>query len=179
VGLVLKGVMGGGPAGGAAIIASSDGNQRVVRIGREFMPGMVLKEVGLNHAILSGGGMDTRLDLNRVGGVSVPAAPGSAVSPPAAGAVSQQRETTAFQLGLEPMKRNGRVAGYSFRPGASIPPLEKAGLQPGDVVLGVNGSVLDEERLMELSWQIANSERTEFEFVRNGKRMKAAIGGEK
>ena len=73
-GLVLRGVMGGGPAGGAAIIAFPDGRQRVVRIGREFLPGMVLKEVGLTHAIASGGGGDIRLDLNRAGGIAVPAA---------------------------------------------------------------------------------------------------------
>jgi general secretion pathway protein C len=179
-GLTLRGVMGGGPSGGAAIIAFPDGRQRVVRIGREFLPGMILKEVALRHVIASGGAGDIRLDLNRPGGVAVPAATGGstpATAPASAAPIpaSQQREPNQFQQGLQAMKRDGRVAGYSLKPGASIPVLEQAGLRPGDVVLGVNGSVLDEERLMELPWQIANSESTEFEFVRNGKKMKAAV----
>jgi|GEM_PF-1941926 len=181
-GLVLRGVMGGGPSGGAAIIAFPDGRQRVVRVGREFLPGIVLKEVALTHAIASGGAGDIRLDLNRAGGIAVPAAaaavglaPAPAPVPAATSPASQQRETNQFRQGLEPMTRNGRVAGYSLKPNAGILPLEQAGLRAGDVIVGVNGSVLDEERLMELSWQIANSETTEFEFIRNGKRMKAAV----
>jgi type II secretory pathway component PulC len=139
---------------------------------------MVLKEVALRHVIASGGAGDIRLDLNRPGGVAVPTAiAGStpAASPTGPTQASQQREPNQFQQGLQPMRTNGRVAGYSVKPGVSIPALEQAGLRPGDVVLGVNGSVLDEERLMELPWQIENSESTEFKFVRNGKKMKAAI----
>ena len=33
---------------------------------------------------------------------------------------------------------------------------------------------LDEERLMELSWSMSNSERTEFDVIRNGKPIKLA-----
>jgi hypothetical protein len=43
------------------------------------------------------------------------------------------------------------------------------------VILGVNGSGLDEERLMELSWQIANSSHVDFEVSRAGKKMKLSL----
>ncbi len=45
------------------------------------------------------------------------------------------------------------------------------------MILRVNGSTLDEERLGELSWEIANASRTEFEYVRGGRRMKAILQG--
>ena len=95
-GLTLRGVMGGGPAGGAAIVSMPDGRQRVVRIGRELLPGMMLKEVGLSYAIASGGGGDIRLDLNRPGGVAVPpagtASPAIGAPSPPGGGIASQRE---------------------------------------------------------------------------------------
>jgi type II secretory pathway component PulC len=56
-----------------------------------------------------------------------------------------------------------------------MPALERAGLRPGDVVVGVNCSGFDEERMLELAWQIANSTRTEFEVERGGRRTRLAI----
>ncbi|HEV2747954.1 MAG TPA: hypothetical protein VGW34_11725 [Allosphingosinicella sp.] len=64
-GLVLHGVLGGGPGGGAAIIGFPDGGQRAVRVGRQFLPGLTLKEVGQRHALVAGPGGDTRLALER------------------------------------------------------------------------------------------------------------------
>jgi general secretion pathway protein C len=178
-GLILRGVSGGGPSGGAAIFALGDGAQRVVRVGREIVPGIRLREVGLNHAIASAAGGDIRLELNKAGGVALApsaAAPAAApVAAPSAAPASQQRETMRYRLGLQPMKSGGRISGYQIKPGAQLPQLASAGLRPGDIILGVNGSQLGEEQLMELSWTIANSNSTEFEFIRNGKRMKVAL----
>ena len=174
-GLVLSGVMGSG-----AILTFPDGTQRAVPIGRDVVPGLTLKSVGIGHAILASAGGDMRLELNRFGGavpsaaqpVATAPAPSGGADTPAARAV-QKRETTAFRIGLKP-ERSG---GYTIRPGARVPHLARAGLQPGDVILSVNGSALDEERLGELSWEIANASRTEFEYVRGGRRMKAILQG--
>jgi type II secretory pathway component PulC len=100
--------------------------------------------------------------------------PAPAVSAPAV-TDNSARETLQYQLGLDPVRTGGRVTGYALKPGARVPHLGRAGVQPGDVIVGVNGSQLDAERLMELSWQINNSESTEIEFIRNGKRMKGTI----
>lgn len=182
-GIVLRGVMGGGPRGGAAIFDAPGGAQRVVRVGREIVPGMVLSGIGVSYAIASSGSGEVRFDLNKPGGVAVAVAPASSAvtAPPAVAPVpatqSTQRETMQYRIGLQPVKSGGRVSGYAIKPGAQLPHLAGAGLQPGDVIVSVNGSAFDEERMMELSWAIANSESTEFEFIRNGKRMKAALGG--
>jgi general secretion pathway protein C len=176
--VMLRGVMGGGASGGAAIVSAADGVQRVVRVGREIAPGITLRQIGVNYAIVSSGGGDIRLELNKIGGTPVaPAAasPVSAVAAPGAGASSAQRETTQFRLGLQPVTTNGRISGYAVKPGANLPRLQQAGLQPGDVIVSVNGSQLDEERLMELSWQLSNSQSAEFEYIRNGQRMKGSL----
>jgi general secretion pathway protein C len=174
-GIMLKGVTGGGPSGGAAIVALPGGTQRVVRIGREIVPGVMLREVGLRHAIASSGGGDIRFELNKAGAVTLASAAAPPLATAAAPPASSGRETLQYRLGLEPVKSGGRISGYSVRPGADLPHLQQAGLQPGDVIVGVNGSAFDEERLAELSWTIANSGSVEIDYLRGGKRMKARI----
>lgn len=63
---VLQGVFGGGPRGGAALIAAG-GQTRRVPIGREVAPGVTLKSVGIDHAVLVGPGGEVRLELARSG----------------------------------------------------------------------------------------------------------------
>ncbi len=62
-GMVLQGVSGGGPGGGAALFQFPSGGQRLVRIGREIVPGMLLKGVGPTFALASSAGVDLRLEL--------------------------------------------------------------------------------------------------------------------
>jgi type II secretory pathway component PulC len=76
---------------------------------------------------------------------------------------------------LKPVMANGRIGGYALRPGETLPQLSRAGLRPGDVITRVNGSELDEERMSELAWQMGNSAKTEFDFIRNGQRMRSSL----
>ena len=180
--MVLRGVMGGGPSGGAAIFAMPDGSQRLVRIGREIQPGMTLTGIGISHATLSSGGGALRMELNKPGAVPVAqAAPTPAPTPAAvpaapASAPDRQRETLQYRTGLTPVKAGGRTTGFAIKPGASLPMLERAGLRPGDVLLAVNGQPFDrEEKVVELAGEIAGSYTAEFEYERAGKRMKSAV----
>src|SRR3712207_4805772 len=50
-GLLLRGVLASG-----AIIALPAGGERIVTLGRDVMPGLRLKSVGVRHAILGGSG---------------------------------------------------------------------------------------------------------------------------
>jgi general secretion pathway protein C len=174
--IVLRGVL-----ARSAILAMPDGSQRTVPVGREFQPGLVLKSVAFDHVVLASPGGDLRLDLNRFAG----AAPAAGATPVAARAqqavvgtdpAAHRQATTAFRLGMAARKAGGNVTGYVVKPGARLPILGQAGLQPGDVLLAINGQALDgEERLFGMSEELASVETSEIEFERGGKRMKAKI----
>jgi len=166
--LRLFGVLGSG-----AVIGMADGTQRFVPLGRDVLPGVSLRRVELHHAVLATASGEVRLGFDGIAQAQAQAAP----APVAAAAAAQREDTLRYRLGLAPRQVGGRVSGYVMRPGASLPALERAGIRPGDLILSVNGSELDAERLEELSWQIANSTRIEFEVERGGRRLRLALPG--
>lgn len=168
-GLVLYGVSGASRSA-AAIIGSRLGGQRVVAVGSDYRPGLKLAEVGVDYAVLHNGAQGIRLELSRF------AAGGSAKTTAALPAEAEQKiEAAVLRNILRPVMSNNRIGGYALKAGESLPQLLRAGLQPGDVITSVNGSQLDEERMSELAWQMGNAARTEFVFVRNGKKMRASV----
>lgn len=174
-GLRLRSTLGAG-----AIFSGSNGGERFVRVGGPAAPGLILKQVRFDHAILEAGGTELRMDLDRFGAVveggrMVPPAV-AAATPVVAAPRSGQAEVVSYRLGLAPRKQGDRIAGYQLRPGARLPALQKAGLRPGDVLLAVNGQpLLSGEKVEELPQEIAGSYTAEFDFERNGRRMKALL----
>jgi membrane-associated protease RseP (regulator of RpoE activity) len=193
-GLSLTGV-----AGSGAIFSFADGSQRFIGRGRDVVPGVTLQAVRLRDVILASGAVNYRLPL---GGVAVaiqpPVQPPAQPVPSAAGGPSTQlvvpgaarnamggpliteaqQQAMGQQLvgALEPRQASGRVTGWTIRPGAGALPLAQAGLQPGDVLIAVNGeAVMDQEQVTGLGRQIANGTRVEFEFERGGQRMRRAL----
>lgn len=170
--LRLFGVMGRG-----AVIGLADGSQRYVPLGREVLPGLILKRLEVHHAVLDSGGSEIRLGFDGVADAqAVVAPPGQAAQAPAVEAALRQ-ETQRYRLGLIARRQNGRVTGFAVRPGADLPVLARAGIQPGDVIVSVNGSTLNEEQMLELAWTMANSNRTEFEVERGGRRLRMSAQG--
>jgi type II secretion system protein C len=166
-GLRLHGLLASG-----AIIGFTDGGQRLVPIGREALPGLVLRRIEQQHAVLASAGGEARLGFD-----------GAASAPPAAPAIAsaeepaEREQSLRYRLGLAPLRVGSRVRGYRVRPGADLPVLARAGIRPGDTILGVNGSIFDEERMLELAWTAANSSRTEFEVERGGRRILLTLQG--
>jgi len=163
-GLKLYGLLASG-----AILGFPDGSQRLVLIGREAVPGLTLRRIEQSHAVLASPAGEVRLGFD---------GPAQTAAAAAAPAQARARDATLrYRLGLAPRRAGGRVSGYTVRPGASLPALERAGIRPGDTIVGVNGSAFDEERMLELAWTIANSSRTEFEVERGGRRVRMALEG--
>ena len=168
-GLKLHGITGAG-----AIIAMPDGRQRLVAVGREVLPGLVLAANRPDHVLLRSGASAFRLDFT-----GATAAGGVPVSAPAqsgpAGEAAIRAEALNYRLGLAPRRTGQRVTGHVVRPGARLPALAQAGLQAGDVILRVNGSEFDQERMLELPWTIAQSGRVTFEIERGGRPMQLTL----
>lgn len=167
-GLRLHGVMGAG-----AVIGDAGGGQRFVAIGREVLPGLALERVGIDHVMLRSGSGLVRLDF---AGPAAGATESAAAAP--SGDAALRDEMLRYRLGLAPRQQGGRVTGHQVRPGASIPALERAGIRPGDVILSVNGSRFDQERMLELAWTLANSDQVAFEVERGGRRLRLGPQGD-
>ncbi|MGZ8998782.1 MAG: type II secretion system protein N [Allosphingosinicella sp.] len=160
-----------------AIIGTASG-QHLVRLGREVMPGVTLQEVRQQHAVLA---TETgRFELGFMGVSQGEEATGSAAlasaGPGMTPAQAQRSAALQYRFGLESRREEGRTTGYAVRPGAEMPLLQRAGLRTGDVLIAVNGQTFDsDEKVMELAGEIAGSYNAEFEFLRNGRRMKATL----
>lgn len=179
--LSLQGVSAGGPGGGAALIQYQTGSQRLVRVGREIVPGMVLTSVGPTYAIASSGGGELRLELNRPGaapvvaGVGPPSAPSQPAAPAQPTALARQREAMDLRLALEPFRANGRIRGYRIKPGPQVGILKEALLKPGDLLLSVGGVPLTSEaQLLRVPTEIGNAPVT-ITFERDGLNMTTSV----
>jgi hypothetical protein len=161
--LHLFGVMASG-----AVFGMADGGQRFVPVGREIVPGVTLLRVELHHAVLATAAGEVRLGFDGVDRSRAAPAPSSASR-------AGSDDTLRYRLGLAPRMVGGRVSGFTVRPGADLPALARAGVQPGDLILRVNGSQLDEERRDELAWTIANSRQVELEIERGGRPLRLTL----
>lgn len=164
--LVLRGVLGSGAVFG-------DGaSQRLVRLGREVLPGATLKAVGVSHVILATASGDMRLAFNRAATAEAPAAQPAAAQ---AAAPNPRQEVAALRMGLEARKAGGNIRGYRVKPGARLPLLASAGLQPGDVIVAIGTDAIDsEERLFDMPQQIG-PDPVDITFERGGRTMTAKV----
>lgn len=167
-GLRLHGLLASG-----AVIGFANGNQRLVPVGREALPGLTLRRIEQNVAVFDSAGGELRLGFEG----PVQAGPGDAAPAPAAlpAEAAQREESLRYRLGLAPRRQSGRVTGFTVRSNVEMPALARAGIRPGDVIVRVNGSAFDEERMGELAWQIANSSRILFEVERGGQQLRLAM----
>lgn len=164
--------------GGAAILAPADGAQAAYRVGDEVVSGVFLDAVGADHAVLRSGGQRHRVDLPTGGAGAAAATPSAPVAalpvgvspqPDAAEPAAQvDPQQLLAQTGLRPLEEDGRVAGYTVIPRGDGALLRQAGLQPGDVLLSVNGQSLTPERLGELDQQLQGESQAVIAFRRDG-----------
>lgn len=129
-----------GPGGGAAIIGSADGQQQSVAVGEEIMPGARLYAVAFDYVVIDRGGRQEKLFLDQskpaqlVAGGNGPAGAVETV-----GAPPLTPEAVRRAVSLAPRSIAGRVTGATVAPGADTQTFAATGLQPGDVIVAVNG----------------------------------------
>jgi general secretion pathway protein C len=132
----------------SAIIGRSDGRQVSVVVGEEVAPGILLRTVAADHVELRVQGRRARL----------------AFPPPAAGAASYTPPPMVQPAVTSP------AAGATVSPAAAgAAELARAGLQPGDVVISVNGqSVSDTQSVEALGRDLAGGREAVVQYQRDG-----------
>jgi general secretion pathway protein C len=170
-GLRLYGVRAGAD-GGSAIIAGADGVQKPFRIGEAIASGVTLQSVAGDHVVLVVNGRPTSLAFapasqNAPAG-SPPSAPSAPFILPAPAAAA---DVASVASQFQPRIQDGKVNGFAVANGGG--PLAGAGLQPGDVVVSLNGKPLTGTDT--LGAELANSSQATIEYERGGERRTATL----
>ncbi|MFZ5514108.1 MAG: type II secretion system protein N [Pseudomonadota bacterium] len=141
--LALRGVLAGQ---GLALIAASGQPERVYRLGDSLPGGAILRSVQADHVLLERAGALERLALPKD---ALPSGPGRPTPPQATAPASSLRAMLqgspaelARHFRLEPVVEAGQVRGYRIRALRDPALLQRAGLEPEDIVLSVNGRSL-------------------------------------
>jgi general secretion pathway protein C len=181
-GLSLFGVRSDGRGGGSAILGTPGGAQNLFVVGDDVGGGLVLRVVAPDHVILTRAGSRVRVEFSDA--VSLPA-PTAAVGPvlaPAGGPVQAPRSgglnPSQFlsAAALSPTMKDGQIAGYRVMARGSGDALARAGLQDGDILISVDGSSLNPERISELPDLLSKAQDVEVRFERNGQPMTTRLG---
>jgi general secretion pathway protein C len=166
-----------GAGGGSAIIGGADGKQQAYRVGEAVASGVTLQSVAADHVVLSVNGRLTSLAfLKPAVGTAPPPAPTLYTPQPAQGTADAGARLAelAGQLPLQPRMQDGRVTGLQVRPGGDGGPiLAGAGLQPGDVLVSVNGKPIAGAE--SVGAELANSNQAVVEYERGAERRTATL----
>jgi len=179
-----------GTLGSAAIVSVGSEAQQRVSIGRQLLPGIVLESTAPGHVIVARGGTRLKLPLLTFDGTAPAAiavaadtkmASGSTAEAPtqsraAFGGDNRRRQTLAFQLGLVREQQGEKMLGFRVRKVSTMPFFARAGLRDGDIVSTINGGGLhDEEKVMELADELAQSKRVVIGYMRDGQPREATV----
>jgi len=151
--LTLKGILAKEEdTSGGAIISSNRGEDRAYQIGQAIdgADGATLHSVYADRVLLNRSGRLETLRLPKELTAS-PGAPMAAPMPQAAQPASSLREVISENASRltdiirpAPHVQEGQVVGFRVTPGRDRATFEALGLQPGDVVTDINGTVLDD-----------------------------------
>lgn len=177
-GLTLYGVRQGSAAGGStAILGQASAGQASYAVGDEVAPGITLVSVGAAHVVLSRGGERFRLSLpvapTSATRLAAPPSPLPAARVPAAAGAMAKVDAAQLvaQTGLRPRLRDGQPDGYTMIPRGSAGQFHRAGLQPGDVLLAINGETLTPERMADIEPLLRSSPSAVITLERGGERI--------
>lgn len=175
--LILAGVFAANdPTKGLAMIGESAQAAKVYAVGAVVRPGTKLHSVYLDRVLLDRNGQLETLSLPRPSTVGIITRTAAAPRPGGGQFADNLRriaETnpTAFAevVRPQPVFANGVQRGYRVYPGRNRQQFAKLGLQPGDLVLSINGTPLDDpQRGMEIFNTIGTSDRVSVTVERNG-----------
>lgn len=161
---------------GSAIIATPDGQQKSYAVGDEIMPGVALAAVEFDSVTITRAGSSEQLfmDQSKAAGAAVPEGATERTAPPAAAAPSAPYVPgrLASQLAIQPRLNGDRLTGVVLRPDGGGDAFRASGLQPGDVLIAINGQRLNNlDQLSGLREQLAGPRGANVQVERGGRVM--------
>jgi general secretion pathway protein C len=177
--LVLAGVFAANdPTKGLAMIGESVQSAKVYAVGAMVRPGTRLHSIYVDRVILDRNGQLETLSLPKPSTagiintrtVATPPRPGGGQFADNLRRIAETNPTAfAEVVRPQPVFANGVQRGYRVYPGRNRQQFAKLGLQPGDLVLSINGTPLDDpQRGMEIFNTIGSSDRVSVTVERNG-----------
>ncbi len=171
---------------GSAIIATPDGVQSSFLIGETIAPGVTLRAVGFDEVTLAGSGGDEKLFLDQSGsatgaGTKATTSP----EPPGTQPFSQTPATApagptprlAADIALAARLVAGEITGFTLSPKGSGRAFAAAGLQPGDVLVSVDGAPVSSVRDPATLAQRLDAGGVSLRIERGGRLVNIRIGG--
>jgi general secretion pathway protein C len=165
------------PSKGFAFIGESATAARMYGVGKAVRQGTVLHSVFPDRVILDSNGKLEALMLPRLSSANLNAQFARPAARPATNQVTEnlrrmaESNPAAFSeiVRPQPVFANGVQRGYRVYPGRNRQQFAKLGLQPGDLVLSINGTPLDDpQRGMEIFNTMGASDRVTVTVERNG-----------
>jgi general secretion pathway protein C len=185
--LVLAGTLAASdPKQGFGIIGESASNAKLYSVG-DSVPGgarlnavygdrVILERAGQLEALLlpreyKGGVTNTTAPQAREGmGMGAPQTAGSQVVERVKRMIAQDPGSVAEIMRPQPVFANGQQRGYRVYPGRNRAQFARLGLRPGDLVMSVNGTPLDDpQRGMEIFRSIGSADQVRVTVERNGR----------
>lgn len=175
-----------GSGAGNAIIRTPDGIGKNYRIGDQILPGVVLERILSDRVIINRDGADETLMLGgRAAGLSVISDDSQIVTDTAdSTAIAEPSANTAPSAVIEgqlagpdmlfgamnagPVMTNGVLSGYRLNPIGSADIMRQAGLEPGDVLLQINGTSVNNLDMSDVIDRISSIQTAVLEINRNG-----------
>ncbi|MGH8236281.1 MAG: type II secretion system protein GspC [Steroidobacteraceae bacterium] len=165
------------PTKGLAVIGESPQSAKVYAVGSVVRPGTKLHSVYLDRVLLDRNGQLETLSLPKPSTAGIAITRTAPAPRPGGGQFADnlrriaETNPTAFAeiVRPQPVFANGVQRGYRVYPGRNRQQFAKLGLQPGDLVLSINGTPLDDpQRGMEIFNTISTSDRVTVTVERNG-----------
>jgi len=195
--LTLHGIRADQASGrGSAIIGLPDGTQNSYAVGDQIVDGAVLASVSFDSVAIRHEGALEKLYLDQSEEAPVVKAPpmATATTMPAgpdpfaairagvngarAPYQSAARGSLMTDVVVNPRQTAGRIDGYILQPSASGDAFRAAGLKPGDVLVGVNGTrISDGAGIQHFFETVQEAGSAKVDIERDGRPMSLTIGG--
>lgn len=168
---------------GSAIVGLPDGRQSSLAVGEQIVPGVTLQAVRMDGVTILRGGVPQQLFLDQsrpahaLGadpvGAGPPPPPIIGLSRPSGGSDAPAGivpSALAAQIGAAPRIAGGRIDGFTLQPRGDGAAFRAAGLQPGDVLVTINGArVLNADNVAALPDLIGHGPQATLEVERGGR----------